>query len=123
MNLSTKKGFTLIELLIVVAILGLLAAIAIPVYSKYRNNAYRSSAKAELVEGVQNMERYFIRNHTYVGAALDVQVTEWTDGNKYQLSFANDATTFTITATPQYVDKCGNLSINNIGVKTPANCW
>ncbi|WP_146908755.1 type IV pilin protein [Arenimonas daejeonensis] len=133
------KGFTLIELMIVVAILGILAAIA---YASYQNsviNSRRAAASACLMEMAQYMERAYTTNITYV---LSVQQ----QGAISSLSCQADlgifytfspgvptASAYTLVATaqgPQLKDtKCGNLSLNQAGTRlvsgtaTPAECW
>jgi len=57
-KLRNKKGFTLIELLIVVAIIGILAAIAIPQFSAYRAKAYNSSANSDTKNIKTGLEAY-----------------------------------------------------------------
>jgi type IV pilus assembly protein PilA len=57
-KLRSKKGFTLIELLIVVAIIGILAAIAIPQFSAYRARGYNASASSDLRNFKTAMEAY-----------------------------------------------------------------
>ncbi len=64
-KLRSKKGFTLIELLIVVAIIGILAAIAIPQFSAYRVKAYNSSASSDLRNVKTALESYFADNQFY----------------------------------------------------------
>ncbi len=63
--LRSKKGFTLIELLIVVAIIGILAAIAIPQFSSYRAKAYNTAATSDLKNTKTNLESYFADNQKY----------------------------------------------------------
>jgi type IV pilus assembly protein PilA len=64
-RIRNRKGFTLIELLIVVAIIGILAAIAIPQFSQYRAKAYNSAAQSDLKNTKTNLESYFADNQMY----------------------------------------------------------
>lgn len=66
-KLRNRKGFTLIELLIVVAIIGILAAIAIPQFSAYREKAYNSAANSDLKNVKTGMESFMADNQEYPG--------------------------------------------------------
>ena len=63
--LSNRKGFTLIELLIVVVIIGILAAIAIPKFANTKEKAYIASMKSDLKNLATAEEAYFSDNQTY----------------------------------------------------------
>ena len=63
--MSNKKGFTLIELLIVVVIIGILAAIAIPKFANTKEKAYIAAMKSDLRNLVTAEESYFADNVTY----------------------------------------------------------
>jgi type IV pilus assembly protein PilA len=62
---KNEKGFTLIELMIVIAIIGILAAIAIPQFSAYRIRSYNSSSQADLRNAATAQEAYFVDWDTY----------------------------------------------------------
>lgn len=64
-KLRSSKGFTLIELLIVVAIIGILAAIAIPQFASYRAKSYNSAATSDLKNIKTNLESYYADNTYY----------------------------------------------------------
>ncbi len=64
-RLRSKKGFTLIELLIVVAIIGILAAIAIPQFAAYREKAYNSASESDLKNGKTTLESFYADNQKY----------------------------------------------------------
>ena len=64
-KLRNRKGFTLIELLIVVAIIGILAAIAIPQFTAYRAKAYNSAAQSDMKNFKTAMEAFFSDNQQY----------------------------------------------------------
>ena len=90
----TRKGFTLIELLIVVVIIGILAAIAIPKFADTKRKAYVTAMKSDLKNGVSAAEGFFADNNTYVG------FTAPTGSSGVTLAVsALTATGYTITAT------------------------
>jgi len=62
---SNEKGFTLIELMIVIAIIGILAAIAIPNFVSYRQRSYNSSAQSDVKNAMTTQEAYFVDNAIY----------------------------------------------------------
>ena len=64
-KLRSRKGFTLIELLIVVAIIGILAAIAIPQFSAYREKAFNGAAVSDLKNWKTAQEAFYADVQTY----------------------------------------------------------
>lgn len=64
-KMRNRKGFTLIELLIVVAIIGILAAIAIPQFAAYRARGYNSAANSDLKNIKTTLEAYYTDNQIY----------------------------------------------------------
>ncbi len=70
-----KKGFTLIELLIVVVIIGILAAIAIPKFSATREKAYFAAMKSDLKNLASQQEIYYSDDYSYSAVAANLAFT------------------------------------------------
>lgn len=65
MRKADQKGFTLVELLVVVAIIAILAAIAIPQFSEYRKKAFNAAAESDVRNAKTTMEAYFTDYQQY----------------------------------------------------------
>lgn len=145
-----SRGFTLIELLIVLAIVAIILAIAIPSYDQYVLRSNRSEGKNLLLRIAAEQEKFFTTFNRY-SANLNGPRTgnPATSGLNMDISTQQDAAdtafytinvvvpanglTYTLQATPsgafQATDPCGALTVNNAGERdalgptAPDNCW
>lgn len=123
-------GFTLIELMIVVAIIGVLTAIAYPSYLNHLQKSRRVDAQTAMLELAQFMERYYTTNGRYTGATLPFTASPKDDPTKYyNLSLSAQAeNSYTLSGAPintQTSESCGTLTLNHTGARTPTTtgCW
>ncbi|HPF62456.1 MAG: prepilin-type N-terminal cleavage/methylation domain-containing protein [Gemmatimonadetes bacterium] len=93
---TNRKGFTLIELLIVVVIIGILAAIAIPKFAATKDKAKLASVKTDLRNMMTAQEAYFSDFSTYTGS-LSSQLFQQSSGNTFTVSGTTQSFTATVT--------------------------
>ena len=130
--ISTEKGFTLVELMIVVAIIGILAAVAIPQYQNYTRKAKASEAKTILDAIVTSEAAYFAEQDAVTATLANLGNPEG-PATYYNYTAVTAGTVATITATPNTTGTTAGLANNWImtytgstGAKTtnfPAQGW
>lgn len=134
---SGAGGFTLIEVMVAVTIVGILAALAYPVYTQQVLRGKRADAQTGLLQAAQYLQRYYTAQDSFVGAetALDQSgLAAVTSSGRETYAIAavitNAGRSFTLTATPVgFADAaCGKFTLTDTGQKgvsagTVADCW
>ena len=140
------RGFSLVELMVVLAIAGILAAVALPSYQNSVKKSARTAARGVLFDVVSRQEQYFLNNKSYATtlAALGLPAAYYVDNTAkpviatssdrvYAITLANtSATAFDAVATPQLEqasDSCGNFTLKSDGTQSASGalgaseCW
>lgn len=137
---TEEHGFSLIELLIVVAIVGVLVAVALPAYQDSVLAGGRAEGQSLLMEVASDQERFYSINNSYSTNAAPLAdppaATRTSESGRYQVAVAacgggSIANCFVATATPQGSqtdDSCTTLTISHTGQRgatgdTVENCW
>ncbi|MBA4501301.1 type IV pilin protein [Marinobacterium marinum] len=128
-----QVGFTLMELMIVVAIAGILAAIALPAYNESIRKSKRAEGAAALANYAQRFERCFTESFSYTGTncpAVNDGSSNSTENGYYNIKVESTATSYTLTALKTFDDDyCGDLSLTHTGQKAETGtkgvsyCW
>ncbi|MGM0832320.1 MAG: type IV pilin protein [Pseudomonadota bacterium] len=120
---ARQHGFTLVEMLITVAIIGIVAGIAYPSYTRYVERSLRTDAHAGLLQAASELERCYSRQYAYT----DCTFTPASPDGNYTITSSDgseDDGGFLLTATTIQADGCNSdIHFNARGERLPEACW
>jgi type IV pilus assembly protein PilE len=125
-----ERGFTLIELMIVLVVVAILSAVALPAYNDQLRRSVRAQAQAFLTDSASRQQQYLVEKRTYASSVPALGMTAPASvSSAFVIAVAaasGPPPTFLITATAsgdQAKDACAVMTIDNAGNRTPASCW
>lgn len=138
MGPDRPRGFTLMEVMIVVGIIGVLMAVALPSYRESVLQGRRAEGRAYAMQVATAQERFFTMANTYTTSLADLKLNAYSGSSASSSAYTIDVTagpggigsSFVVTATPVENDpKCAALSLTETGQRlfngtgTEKDCW